>query len=195
MALERYDRHNPSFDKRSAKIAERRLEWANKRCEGNVLDIGCGFGYLAELNYENDKVTSYLGLDYNEAAIAKAERFNNNDECQFRLYDTRNEKIIYKADTIVCTEFLEHIEKPIQIKLLKEIRDIFDKQKNGLLVGSTPMQPNEGPNPSGNHYHVWEHTFESFKEMIESIFNNNYDIKLIKKYDCGHCIFFEVEKK
>ena len=194
-ALERYDRDDPNFDKKSAKIAEKRMLWANELCKGDVLDIGCGYGYLAGLCNDNDKVISYYGLDYNKDVIMEIERIYNNDKCKFMIYDIRNEILVYKANTIVCTEFIEHVEKPVQIKLLKEIKEIFDNQGHGLLIGSTPMQPTEGPNKAGNHYHVWEHTYESFKEMVESVFEHDgYDISLIRRYDCGHCIFFEVEK-
>ena len=197
-ALERYDKDNHAFDKLSAKNAEARTKKVVDKCKGVVLDIGCGYGYLADYMIDKVDVKEYYGIDYCEEAINKnkviMEKYDKINFIQMDL--TKDElfsKLTINPDVIICNEFIEHIYKPYQKKMLMQIKEKFDEQGYGVLIGTTPKQKEEGPNNKGNHYHVWEHTHDTLKKMLENIFDEKYDIELDVWF--GNATYFEVRKK
>ncbi|MBW4646949.1 MAG: class I SAM-dependent methyltransferase [Goleter apudmare HA4340-LM2] len=80
----------------------------------SVLDIGCGPGQLPLLLYDQG-LTRYLGFDFSQQAINYAKKmcpkfdFLVADAFQTDLYD------VYDYDTVICTEFLEHVENDCKI--------------------------------------------------------------------------------
>jgi len=196
VALERYDRDNPTFDGLSARNAEARTRKVVDMCHGDVLDIGCGYGYLADFLKDKEDVKEYYGFDYGEEVITMNKgRFTSN-KINFKCVNIKEEKLFnivpIAPNVIICNEFIEHIEKEYQEEMLKQIKQQFDLQGFGKLIGTTPKQPKEGPNPAGNHYHVWEHTYNSMKEMLEQIFDKGYEIKMDVWF--GNATYFEVTK-
>lgn len=102
-------------------------------CKGEVLDIGCGTGSLADYYFGG-----YTGLDISTVAIEKAREIRRKDadffvrDC-FDLYDFDLESF----DTIVFCEFLEHIEKDDDI-----FAAISKKAKKGArLIITCPNGP------------------------------------------------------
>jgi len=75
-------------------------------CKGNVLDIGCGTGDLADFYKGN-----YLGIDVSDVAIGMAKE-NKRRMANFIVGDaTKTDQTVSKKfDTIVMAEFLEHIK-------------------------------------------------------------------------------------
>ena len=75
-----------------------------------IIEIGCGSGQLARLLLDNGR--NYIaGFDYSENAIKIAKDLNTQYSNLFSVKDIY--KIKYnelKADTIICTEVLEHLE-------------------------------------------------------------------------------------
>lgn len=196
-ALERYDRGNPNFGGSSARNAEARTKRVANICRGIVLDIGCGLGYLADYIKDREEVKRYYGLDYGGQTIKENKARFRGDKIHFECMDITKQSLFtalpIAPDIIVCNEFLEHIEKPYQEELLKQIKGQFDLQGYGKLVGTTPKQPTEGPNKKGNHYHVWEHTYDSLKEMFDKVFGDSYEILIDVWF--GNASHFEVTKK
>jgi glycosyltransferase involved in cell wall biosynthesis/ubiquinone/menaquinone biosynthesis C-methylase UbiE len=75
-------------------------------CRGNVLDIGCGAGMLADYYFG-----PYFGVDISSEAIKNAKEIRRADAQFFVADPTKGELPIYdKFDTIVMSEFLEHLE-------------------------------------------------------------------------------------
>jgi 2-polyprenyl-3-methyl-5-hydroxy-6-metoxy-1,4-benzoquinol methylase len=86
---------------------------------GPVLDIGCGPGQLARLLWDHG-VRRYCGLDFSPERLKRARtvcpefEFVLADVFHTEVFDTRS------YDTVVCTEFLEHVERDMDV--LRRIR-------------------------------------------------------------------------
>lgn len=80
-------------------------------CKGNVLDVGCGTGTLADF-YHGD----YVGIDVSEVAIEKAKEIRRKDAF-FSVRDcfNLNHFTLEYFNTIVFAEVLEHIENDDEI--------------------------------------------------------------------------------
>ena len=101
-----------------------------KLCKGDILDVGCGTGTLADFYKGN-----YFGCDISKVAIKMAKEIRNK-EAHFFVFDfcSPNDEITGKYDTIVLAEFLEHIEDdPIVLKNLLKL-----SKENSRWVISVP---------------------------------------------------------
>jgi len=196
MALERYDR-NMHFNDEVINNMEERIKVFNMLVKGNIVDIGCGCGYSGELINNNNSVIRYLGLDYDKDTIKENIMKFGSKKVEFKHFDINKDVLDFdfNIDVFLCIEFMEHIEKNVQISLLNKIKDVFDKQGYGRFVGTTPMVQKEGKS-SVNEYHLYEHTFESFNVMVKNIFprKENYKIFCERRYNWGHYIFFDIRK-
>jgi SAM-dependent methyltransferase len=99
-------------------------------CCGSVIDLGCGTGTLSDYF-----TGQYTGLDISETAIRKAEEIRRHDAF-FDVCDVANDPDLTVAgfDTIVLSEFLEHIENDEH--LIKRIIETADE--GARLVISVP---------------------------------------------------------
>jgi len=87
-------------------------EWTREIAEavaphvvGDVLDLGCGLGFLAE-----QVGGDYLGIDWSQEAIDRARARDGRG--RFELGDLRNGAKWPEADTVVLAEVLEHLADP-----------------------------------------------------------------------------------
>ena len=90
--------------------------------EAKVLDIGCGPGQMGELLYDKG-VRNYTGFDFSDKAIAIAKQ-KPTPEHIYHVADARTTDLFETVDydTVVCSEFLEHVIDDV---------GIFDKIKSG----------------------------------------------------------------
>lgn len=127
----------------------------------SVLDIGCGSGQLASL-LRDKGLSHYLGLDFSPKRIEWARKvcpefeFQVADVFETRLLDTR------QYDTVVCTEFLEHVSRDT---------GVIEKIPSGSqFYASVPNFPFE------SHVRYFE-SAESVYDRYSSYFNHfNVDI-------------------
>jgi len=84
-----------------------------------ILEIGCGSGQLAHLLYDKG-IKEYVGFDFSPNRIKWAK--NNCPGFIFVTADAHETDLYEKKfyDAVVCTEFLEHIQKDINV--LENIR-------------------------------------------------------------------------
>jgi len=112
-----------------------------------ILDVGCGSGQFANL-LQDKHVEKYIGVDFSPARIEWARKIC--PEFRFEVEDVFKSNIIEatNADCVVFLEFLEHIEKDI---------DVISKVREGAyVIASVPNFPATG--------HV--RYFESVGEVI-----------------------------
>ncbi|MDY7020466.1 MAG: class I SAM-dependent methyltransferase [Cyanobacteriota bacterium] len=114
----------------------------------SILDIGCGSGQMARL-LRDKNIPHYLGFDFSSTRTEYAKQtcpefeFVFDDAFQTDLFYT------YDYDTVVCTEFLEHVEKDLEV---------IEKIRQGTHFYATV--PNY---PAPAHVRV----FEKVDEVIE----------------------------
>lgn len=103
-----------------------------KKKDAYVLDIGCGNGNislaLGALGY------NVLGIDIDETSIRNATALNTFDNVRFDVSDANAFSIDDNFDAIVCSEVLEHLDRPWE--LVKSIYRIL--KPGGILVATVP---------------------------------------------------------
>lgn len=106
-----------------------------------VLDIGCGFGYilksLKSLGYKN-----LNGIDISDEAVSFCKK-NNLEVKQVKSLDEFFVSNTKKYDFVLMTHVIEHIPKDKIIETLKQIKNTLSE--NGILYLTTPnAQSNTG---------------------------------------------------
>ncbi len=113
----------------------------------NILDVGCGTGFLLERISLNISSSKLVGIDFN-APIKKSNQTINNNNISYISGDINNSLIDIKDnsfDIVFCTHVLEHINNPQN--LLSQLRRIT---KNQLII----ICPLEKEHKWGMNYHV-----------------------------------------
>lgn len=82
--------------------------------EPAILDVGCGPGQLAHM-LKDKGVKKYLGIDFSGKRISQAKKVC--PEFEFVEDDVFKTDILYEYgyNTVICTEFLEHVEKDVEV--------------------------------------------------------------------------------
>lgn len=134
---------------------------------GNVLDIGSGA--LQFVKEYQKLTTSVTCLDkFTEDKILGINQINW--VCPQHL------PIAEKYDTIVSTEFIEHIDRNELEPLLEQITSIM--AENGKFIGSTPNKIV----PTTNPFHLYEYTKDELEEILKKYFSK-VETKLVRQ-DC-----------
>jgi len=160
---------------RSKREHLQRYEYASKRVEGKILDIGCGTGYGSKMLHDaNNKV---YGIDVSLGAIGyaaknyprpeyicgSAEKLPFDDEC---------------FDAITAFEVIEHVSNPY--KTLSELHRVL--KKGGDLFISTPNprhlvnvlrhillgRPYPEKVNTSNIYHIKEFHYDEFIGLLQT---------------------------
>jgi len=124
---------------------------------GKVLDVGAGALMFVKEYLFNPEVESVLAIDKYTDDFESPTIIKKNWVCPDDLPEG-------KFDTIVSTEFVEHIEREHFEPLLEQIKD----RLVGKFVGSTPNKKVATTNP----FHLYEYTLEELKEILEKYFSN-----------------------
>ena len=100
----------------------------------NVLDIGCGEGFILNKLKQEKIGESWEGIDYSKEAVEIGKKIHSYlDLTQGDIYNTGFKDAAF--DLVVCTEVLEHLENPE--KALKEIIRVSKK----YILLSVPNEP------------------------------------------------------
>lgn len=143
---------------------QERYDWAYYNAlmpyiTGNVLDIGAGAGMFVKEYSKKESVGNVFCIDkYIEEhpILEKVTRINW--VCPQELPDQL-------FDTVVSTEFIEHIEREQLEPLLEDIKNAL--KEDGVFVGSTPNKQV----PTTNPYHLYEYTLPELTEIFEKYFS------------------------
>ncbi len=91
----------------SPKIAEMRVQKIAPYINGDVLDVGCGQCNLRRRFA--DQMTSYTGVDYDNALIENARKAFPGDRFQLHNIDDAPLPFDAEFDTVILTAVIEHI--------------------------------------------------------------------------------------
>lgn len=80
----------------------------------SVLDIGCGPGQIAAFLRDRG-ITDYVGLDFSSKRIEWAR--SAVPEVRFELADVYTTDLLESVpyNTVICTEFLEHVDRDVEV--------------------------------------------------------------------------------
>ena len=147
----------------------------------NILDVGCGTGFLLKLLDKKINNSQLNGIDFK--CPDKFISINNNNIC-FESGNINNSLKSVQSNSfevVICAHVLEHLPDPKE--LIFEMRRIASKR----LILICPL---EKPFSWGLNYHV--QFFESSKRFVEYIRKN---LKLTNHYECfenlGDCMYIE----
>ena len=140
------------------------VDWIMPKCKGNMLEIGCGLGYVSELIAYSDKVISIECTDkLKEIEVSHP---------KIRFHSILTEKMLSGTlfsdsmfDSVVCTEHIEHLEEKYHLPLLKWIKSHLTE--GGIFLGSMPIKVT--PEPT-NEFHIKEYTLREWCELIWQVF-------------------------
>ncbi len=131
----------------------------------NVLDIGCGEGLGTWMLRKYCK--SIEGIDSDKDAIDWAKKHYK--EVDFNCNDIFNINRKELVDSITCIDFIEHIQKKDEDKLMKYIcNNIHD---DGFCIIGTPneeMKKYESPEAKAGHINMYTH------ERLEALVNKHF---------------------
>lgn len=144
----------------------------------SVLDIGCGPGQFGAM-LRDGGVAKYRGLDFCQEAINLARIAC--PEFSFKVADVFTDSHLedHLYDTVVSLEFLEHVERDL---------DVLRRIKPGTnFIGSVPSFPSES--------HVrWFDTVEEVSERYSDLFTEfRVDRHLLSR--SGRCLYIMQGRK
>jgi 2-polyprenyl-3-methyl-5-hydroxy-6-metoxy-1,4-benzoquinol methylase len=166
------------------------------KIQGNVLDYGCGVGYLLEYLLKNNNALIY-GVDFSFEAINKVnEKFKN-------LSNFKGAVIIQEFplpfpddffDIITCIETIEHLQEENLKQLIVEFRRII--KKDGIIFFTTPN--NEDLNKNMIYCPFCDTLFHKVQH-VNSFDSNSLRILLEKNQlvvkKCSGIDFLELSRK
>jgi 2-polyprenyl-3-methyl-5-hydroxy-6-metoxy-1,4-benzoquinol methylase len=148
--------------------AQKILCLVNKFAKCNVLDVGCGDGYLASQISQKFEV---IGIDISREAVKVAK--NKNPKMDFIVASCTDIPFPDNSfDTVVASEVIEHINYDDGKNFLKEARRALNRQ--GRIIVSTPNLSNLYMRflqfTSKNIEHLKEYTKKEFTELVSMYF-------------------------
>lgn len=135
---------------------------------GQVLDIGAGALMFVRRYIDKEDIEMVITADKYQD-----EEFTHDKLCK-KEWVCPQELPSGMYDTIVSTEFVEHIERSQFEPLIKQVVERLNE--DGKFVGSTPNKVV----PTTNPYHLYEYTLDELKEILERYF------KAVEISDTGH---------
>lgn len=101
---------------------------------GNLLDIGCGYGFISNAIAISNPHLKVYGIDINKYRIKLAQQtINKRNNINFSIADVKKKlNHDYKFNAILCADLLHHIEKKYHIKIISEVYGRLEKK--GIFI-------------------------------------------------------------
>ena len=133
----------------------KRLEWLKRRCVGEVVELGCNYGYV--LAY----CGGHMGVDWNKSSIRLAEILNPTKK--FLVADIRKLPLpSLCVDTVLLTDVLEHLSWRIGVELA--ISEAMRIARKKVLI--TVPNGDHNIQESVSFKHQWLATNSRVKEIV-----------------------------
>lgn len=101
--------------------------------QGKILDIGCGFGFMAYMLHFVSGYRVITGIDYDEQKIATANRcFSKNDNIQFRFADVLHYPF-EQYDCIIMSDILHYLKPAEQRQVIEKSIDYLSPGGNIII--------------------------------------------------------------
>jgi 2-polyprenyl-3-methyl-5-hydroxy-6-metoxy-1,4-benzoquinol methylase len=127
--------------------------------QGSVLDIACGAGYGTALLSESPLITSALGVDICDEAIAYAAKRYASRRASYERKNALEFSPIQPFDNVVSLETIEHVGDPAALFALL----VSWTAPGGRLIASVPITPSVDVNP----HHKTNFSANSFRRMAD----------------------------
>lgn len=145
---------------------ERKNEWIiptldlHIRRVKTVLEVGCGMGmFIREMN-KRYKGLSFLGTDYSNVAINRAQKFQTKN-IQFEIWDI-HKPFLFKSkfDLVLCLQSMEHMDNPeIATKNMVNMCNVGGKV---IITVPTPKSPLDVNKMNFHHWTLYPEDFEKW---------------------------------
>ncbi|MEJ7768483.1 MAG: 1-acyl-sn-glycerol-3-phosphate acyltransferase [Chitinophagaceae bacterium] len=100
--------------------------------KGKILDVGCGYGFMAYMLHFSSPQRSITGIDYDENKIATANGcFSKNDHISFLHGDVLNFRF-EQYDAIILADMLHYLEPDDQKKVVEKC--IASLRPSGMII-------------------------------------------------------------
>jgi len=140
-----------------------RYQWANRFVSGITIDMPCGMGWGTSYITNADLL---IAIDICPDAIKKAKSLYKN--VSFRVGNMLNTNLPFHiADSVICCEGYEHVQRMDQFKLMREIHRIV--KPGGIVCLTVPIAKFTGDH-TGNEFHLHEPTLEEVERTIKGKF-------------------------
>jgi len=134
-----------------------RISKAIPYIHGNVLDVGCGTGYLA--NYIEPQ--NYTGFDISIDLIKIAKNLH-----PFHKFSTSMPSDDCKFDTIIGLAVIEHIKEPIT--LMNQLTGLLSNDSNSKIILTTPNPKFEWIHDYGSKINLFSrHANEEHESLLD----------------------------
>ena len=153
----------------------------------NVLDVGCGTGFLLNHIDKYFFTSKLVGIDFNAPSNESIKCNSRKNQLQFINGDIKSSLLNFSDDffeIVLCTHVLEHLSNPEEI--LFQLRRVV---KDKLII----ICPLEKEYKWGMNYHVnFFSTQKHFVKFLQSNFNDFYRFKIFHRL--GDSMYFESYK-
>lgn len=125
--------YNKHIDLKRLRFVSSSLREHGITTNSKILDVGCGNGNISI--FLGQQGFQVLGIDISEKAISKAKSINTLENVDFKVLSA--EDLCYaneKYDAIICSEVLEHLNRPDEI--LQYIHRLL--KDDGVLIVTVP---------------------------------------------------------
>jgi 2-polyprenyl-3-methyl-5-hydroxy-6-metoxy-1,4-benzoquinol methylase len=153
----------------------KRLNFVVEKCEGRVLEIGCGIGTMTKWISKSDRVKEVIAIDAFPEAIEELKKYNFSKVKPLQMY---LENIKFEDaqifNTVVISEIIEHIYPDEEEKMLKGLRPYINSTTSYII--STPI--GWMPDP----YHIRFFSKKRFKTHLEKYYGEPMEIDCLLDY-------------
>lgn len=152
-----------------------RLKFSIEKCNGRVLEIGCGIGTMTRWISKSNKVKEIIAIDAFSEAIEELKKYNlpKVNALQMPLENIKIDDT-KKFNTVVICEIIEHIYPDEEKKMINALRPYIDSKT--VFIVSTPVGWLSDP------YHIRGFSEKEFKKHIKRYYGNPIKFDLSSQY-------------